>query len=111
MPIIGEKLQDRARDTALALARVSQGRPFTWQLDVYKVAGKVLLIVMDDPHERSVTLTAEPEYGRLLQHEHPSITPGLPTKPSLPSTTRCAWSAVLLGRASMPNWPQEAAAV
>jgi hypothetical protein len=34
MPISGEKLQDRARDTALALPGVSLGRPFTEQLDV-----------------------------------------------------------------------------
>ncbi|MFF1570967.1 hypothetical protein ACFVY1_48020 [Streptomyces sp. NPDC058293] len=40
MPISGEKLQDRARDTALALPGVSHGR----QLDVYKVAGKVFQI-------------------------------------------------------------------
>jgi predicted DNA-binding protein (MmcQ/YjbR family) len=73
MPISGEKLQDRACDTALALPGVSHGRPFTKQLDVYKVAGKVFLIVTDDPDERIVTLKAEPEYGRLLQHEHPSI--------------------------------------
>ncbi|WP_426513088.1 MmcQ/YjbR family DNA-binding protein [Dactylosporangium sp. McL0621] len=75
MPISGEKLQDRTRDTAPALPGVSHGRPFTEQLDVYKVAGKVFPIVTDDPDERIVTLKAEPEYGRLLQHEHPSITP------------------------------------
>ncbi|MGW0209009.1 MmcQ/YjbR family DNA-binding protein [Streptomyces sp. NPDC003233] len=88
MRISGEKLQDSARDTAPAMPGVSHGRPFTEQLDVYKVAGKVLLIVTDDPDERIVTLKEEPEYGRLLQHEHPSITPGLPTKPSLPGTWR-----------------------
>ncbi|MCX4419237.1 MmcQ/YjbR family DNA-binding protein [Streptomyces mirabilis] len=37
------------------------------------MAGKVFLIVTGDPDERIVTLKAEPEYGRLLQHEHPSI--------------------------------------
>ncbi|MGW7529250.1 MmcQ/YjbR family DNA-binding protein [Streptomyces sp. NPDC054783] len=74
MPISGEMLQDRARDTTLALSGVSHGRPFTEQLNVYKVAGKVFLIVTDDPDERIVTLKAGPEYGRLLQHEHPSIT-------------------------------------
>lgn len=73
MPISGEKLQDRARDTALALPGVSHGRSCTEQLDAYKVAGKVFLIVTDDPDERIVTLKTEPEYGRLLQHEHPSI--------------------------------------
>lgn len=94
MPISGEKLQDRARDTALALPGVSHGRPFTEQLDVYKVAGKVFLIVTDDPDERIVTLKTEPEYGRLLQHEHPSITPGLLTKLSLPSTWRSSHPGV-----------------
>ncbi|WP_329449830.1 MmcQ/YjbR family DNA-binding protein [Streptomyces sp. NBC_01724] len=88
MPIHGEKLQDRARDAALALPGVSPGRPFTDQLDVCKVAGKVFLIVTDDPDERIVTLKEEPEYGRLLQHEHPSITAALPTKLSLPGTWR-----------------------
>lgn len=56
MPISGEKLQDRARDTALALPGVSHGRPFTEQLDVYKVAGKVFLIVTDDPGPDSFIL-------------------------------------------------------
>jgi predicted DNA-binding protein (MmcQ/YjbR family) len=73
MPISGEKLQDRARDTALALPGVSHGRSCTEQLDAYKVAGKVFLIVTDDPDDRIVTLKAE--------HEHPSIALGLPTKP------------------------------
>jgi hypothetical protein len=73
MPISSEKLQDRARDTALALPGVSHRRSCTEQLDACKVAGKVFLIVTDDPDERIVTLKAEPEYGRLPQHEHPSI--------------------------------------
>ena len=77
MPISGEKLQDRARDTALALPGVSHGRPLTEQLDVYKVAGKVFLIVTDDLDEPIGTLKAEPEYGRLLQRtpiDHPGPT-------------------------------------
>ncbi|OUD04143.1 MmcQ/YjbR family DNA-binding protein [Streptomyces swartbergensis] len=76
MSLSGEQLQDTARDTALALPGVSHGRPFTEQLDVYKVAGKVFLIVTDDPDERIVTVKAQPEYGRLLQGEHPWITRG-----------------------------------
>jgi hypothetical protein len=46
MAFSGEKLQDTARDTARALPGVSHGRPFTETLDVYKVAGKVFLIVL-----------------------------------------------------------------
>jgi predicted DNA-binding protein (MmcQ/YjbR family) len=76
MPFSGEKLQDAARDTARALPGVSHGRPFTEKLDVYKVAGKVFLIVTDAPEDLIVTVKAEPEYGRLLQHRHTSITPG-----------------------------------
>ncbi len=76
MPFSGEKLQDTARETALALPGVGHGRPFTEQLDVYKVAGKVFLIVTDDPDELIVTLKAEPEYGRLLRGQYPSLTPG-----------------------------------
>jgi predicted DNA-binding protein (MmcQ/YjbR family) len=76
MAFSGEKLQGTARDTARALPGVNHGRPFTEKLDVYKVAGKVFLIVTDDPATLIVTLKAEPEHGRLLQRHHPSITPG-----------------------------------
>jgi predicted DNA-binding protein (MmcQ/YjbR family) len=76
MSFNGTNLQNTARHTALALPAVSHGRPFTDQLDVYKVAGKVFLIVTDDPDELIVTVKAEPEHGRLLQGQYPSITPG-----------------------------------
>ena len=76
MSFSGTRLQDTARHSALALPGVSHGRPFTEQLDVYKVAGKVFLIVTDDPDELIVTIKAEPEYGRLLQGQFPSLTPG-----------------------------------
>ncbi|MCX2730624.1 MmcQ/YjbR family DNA-binding protein [Saccharopolyspora sp. NFXS83] len=76
MAAIGEQLQDTARETARALPGVTHGRPFTEQLDVYKVAGKVFLIITDDPGELIVTVKAEPEYGRLLRGRHTSITPG-----------------------------------
>ncbi|MGC7095366.1 MmcQ/YjbR family DNA-binding protein [Amycolatopsis lurida] len=57
-------------------AGVSHGRPFTEQLDVCKVASKVFLIITDDPGDLVITVKAEPEYGRLLQDRHPSVTPG-----------------------------------
>ncbi|ANS63192.1 hypothetical protein SLINC_0968 [Streptomyces lincolnensis] len=76
MPLSGEQVQDTARTTALALPGVGHGRPFTEHLDVYKVAGKVFLIVTDDPDELIVTVKAEPEYGRLLRGRHTSITAG-----------------------------------
>ena len=76
MSAAGDRLQDTARKAALALPDVSHGRPLTPRLDVYKVADKVFLIVTDDPDDLIVTLKAEPEYGRLLQSQHTSITPG-----------------------------------
>lgn len=59
MRAAGDRLQDTARQAALALPDVSHGRPFTPGLDVYKVAGKAFLIVTDDPDEQIITVTCE----------------------------------------------------
>jgi predicted DNA-binding protein (MmcQ/YjbR family) len=72
----GEQLQDIARSTAIGLPGVSHGRPFVDKLDVYKAAGKVFLIVTDDPDELIITVKAEPEFGWSLQREYGSIGPG-----------------------------------
>jgi predicted DNA-binding protein (MmcQ/YjbR family) len=72
----GDRLQDTARKAALALPDVSHGRPFTPGLDVYKVAGKVFLIVTDDPEEQIITVKCEPEHARALERGYASITPG-----------------------------------
>ena len=45
MSAAGDRLQDTTRRAALALLDVRHGRPITPELDVYKVAGKVSLIV------------------------------------------------------------------
>ncbi|WP_426497271.1 MmcQ/YjbR family DNA-binding protein [Streptomyces sp. D54] len=76
MSAAGDQLQDTARQTALALPCVSHGYPFTPALDVYKVAGKVFLIVTDDPDEQIITVKCEPEHARAQVHAHASITPG-----------------------------------
>jgi predicted DNA-binding protein (MmcQ/YjbR family) len=72
----GDRLQDTARQAALALPGVSHGRPFTPGLDVYKVVGKVFLIITDDPDEQIVTVKCEPEHARARVHSYASITPG-----------------------------------
>jgi predicted DNA-binding protein (MmcQ/YjbR family) len=72
----GEWLQDTARQAALALPDVSHGYPFTPGLDVYKVAGKVFLIVTDDPDEQIITVKCEPEHARTQVRGYVSITPG-----------------------------------
>ncbi|WP_159323389.1 MmcQ/YjbR family DNA-binding protein [Streptomyces tendae] len=76
MSAAGDRLQDAARTAALALPDVSHSRPFTPQLDVYKVAGKVFLIVTDDPDEQIITVKCEPERARALVHAHAANTPG-----------------------------------
>ncbi|TDD44968.1 MmcQ/YjbR family DNA-binding protein [Kribbella antibiotica] len=72
----GERLQFAARGAAGALPGVSEGRPFVDSLDVFKVSGKVFLIVTDDPDNPIVTVKCEPEYGAELQRGYASITPG-----------------------------------
>ncbi|MGY4745843.1 MmcQ/YjbR family DNA-binding protein [Streptomyces sp. ATMOS53] len=76
MNVAGDRLQDTARRAALALPDVSRGYPFTPGLDVYKVAGKVFLIVTDDPDEQIITVKCEPEHARALERGYASITPG-----------------------------------
>ncbi|AXK35436.1 MmcQ/YjbR family DNA-binding protein [Streptomyces armeniacus] len=76
MSAADDRLQDTARQVALALPDVSHGRPFTPALDVYKVAGKVFLIVTDDPDEQIITVKCEPEHARAQQRGYPTITPG-----------------------------------
>ncbi|KND28204.1 MmcQ/YjbR family DNA-binding protein [Streptomyces acidiscabies] len=73
MTLTGERLQRAARRTADALPGTTSSRPFSPGLDVRKVAGKVFLIVTDDPGERIITVKAEPEHGRRLRAAYPSI--------------------------------------
>jgi predicted DNA-binding protein (MmcQ/YjbR family) len=72
----GPQLQRAARDTAAAQPDASSGRPFVDKLDVFKVGGKVFLIVTDDPEEPIVTVKCEPERARALQRQYASILPG-----------------------------------
>ncbi|WP_328752834.1 MmcQ/YjbR family DNA-binding protein [Streptomyces sp. NBC_00285] len=76
MSAAGDRLQDTARQAALALPDVSHGYPFAPGLDVYKVAEKVFLIVTDDPDEQIITVKCEPERAHAHMHGHASITPG-----------------------------------
>ncbi|KUM84068.1 MULTISPECIES: MmcQ/YjbR family DNA-binding protein [Streptomyces] len=76
MSLAGDRLQETARQAALALPDISHGHPFTPKLDVYKVAGKVFLIVTDDPDEQIITVKCEPEHARALERGYASITPG-----------------------------------
>lgn len=76
MSAAGDHLQDTAHRAALALPDVSHGYFFTPRLDVYKVAGKVFLIVTDDPDEQIITVKREPEHARAQVRGYASISPG-----------------------------------
>ena len=72
----GGHLQAVARETAAALADVTEGRPFVDKLHVYKVGGRVFLIVTDDPAEQIITVKADPGDGRALRNEYRSVAAG-----------------------------------
>lgn len=73
----GAMLQQVARDVAAALPDVSRGRPFTPHLAVWKVRGKVFLIVTeDDPESQIITVKADPHLADALRRDHDAITRG-----------------------------------
>lgn len=76
MSAAGDRLQDTASRAALALPDVRHVYPLTPGLDVYTVAGKVFLIVTDDPDDCIITVKSEPEHARALERRYASITPG-----------------------------------
>ncbi|BCW48093.1 AAA family ATPase [Arthrobacter sp. StoSoilB13] len=77
MTLTGGQLQQTARDTAGALGDVSRGRPFTPHFEVWKVRGKVFLIVTeDDPDQQIITVKVDPHEGDALRRDHDSITRG-----------------------------------
>ena len=77
MTLSGARLQQIARDTAASLDDVSNGRPFTPHLDVWKVRDKVFLIVTDDdPDLQIVTVKVDPHHGDTLRRDHDTITVG-----------------------------------
>lgn len=77
MTLDGEQLQRHAREVAAALDDVSDGRPFTAGLDVWKVHGKVFLIVTDDdPDLQIITVKANPDRGDALRRDLGTVTAG-----------------------------------
>lgn len=77
MTLSGQQLQQHARDTAASLEDVSRGHPFTAHLDVWKVQGKVFLIVTDDdPELQIITVKVDPHHGDALRRDFATITGG-----------------------------------
>ncbi|MBT2514739.1 MmcQ/YjbR family DNA-binding protein [Arthrobacter sp. ISL-30] len=70
-------MQRIARQVAEGLPETSSGYPFTPHLQVWKVAGKVFLIVTeDDPDQQIVTVKIGLDHGDALQRDHASISRG-----------------------------------
>lgn len=77
MTLSGGTLQQAARDAAAALGDVSNGRPFTPHLDVWKMRGKVFLIITeDDPDQQIITVKADPNYADALRRDYDTISSG-----------------------------------
>ncbi|MFE4082419.1 MmcQ/YjbR family DNA-binding protein [Paenarthrobacter sp. YIM B13468] len=77
MTLAGDTLQQTARDAAAALWEVGNDRPFTPHLDVWKVRGKVFLIITeDDPDQQIITVKADPDHADALRRDYDTITSG-----------------------------------
>jgi predicted DNA-binding protein (MmcQ/YjbR family) len=72
----GEELQDAAREMAEELPGSTMGHPFGPEHEVYKVRGKVFMLLTDVVGAPVVTLKAEPEDSTALRSAHGEIIPG-----------------------------------
>ncbi|WP_147916065.1 MmcQ/YjbR family DNA-binding protein [Ruania zhangjianzhongii] len=72
----GRKLQDVAREVAEELPASTMGHPFGPEYEVFKVSGKVFMLLTEVPGEPVVVLKADPEDSEALRQQHSDITPG-----------------------------------
>ncbi|WP_024794135.1 MmcQ/YjbR family DNA-binding protein [Tomitella biformata] len=73
----GDTLHQHARDIAVSLEDVTNGRPFTPHLEAWKVHNKVFLIVTDhDPDLQIITLKVNPHEGDALRRAVDTMTSG-----------------------------------
>ncbi|MDA0566671.1 MmcQ/YjbR family DNA-binding protein [Streptomonospora sp. S1-112] len=72
----GETLHDTARRRAEALPEARLEYPFGPDWDVFKVGGKVFLLVVEVRGERVAILKAAPLDAEALRTAHADITPG-----------------------------------
>lgn len=72
----GQELQRLAAERARELPASTLEFPFGPEYEVYKVAGKIFLFLVDQRGEPIVTLKALPSDSIALREAHPDITPG-----------------------------------
>ncbi|PXA67123.1 MmcQ/YjbR family DNA-binding protein [Cryobacterium arcticum] len=72
----GEKLQQHARDRVEELPGAELEHPFGPEWEVFKVRGKVFMLMTAVTGEPIVTVKVNPEDGKALREQHEDITPG-----------------------------------
>ncbi|MEU3332945.1 MmcQ/YjbR family DNA-binding protein [Glutamicibacter creatinolyticus] len=77
MSLSGKQIQHIAAEVAKRLPGTGSGYPFTEHLQVWKVAGKVFLIITEDePELEIITVKTAPDHGDKLRRDHASISRG-----------------------------------
>lgn len=76
MTMDGEALQKTAADHAEELPGAGLEHPFGPEWEVYKVRGKVFMLMTQVTGEPMVILKSAPEEAAALRHEHVEISPG-----------------------------------
>ena len=71
-----DTLQQYARSRVEELPGAGLGHPFGPEWEVFKVRGKVFMLVTEVTGEPIVIVKADPEDSRALREEHENITPG-----------------------------------
>jgi len=69
-------LQQHARNRVGELPGAELGHPFGPEWEVFKVRGKVFMLITEITGEPIVIVKAEPEDGKALRERHKDITPG-----------------------------------
>lgn len=72
----GTKLQHVAREMADELPGSTMSHAFGPEYEVYKVRGKVFMLMTDVPGKPVVVLKTDPEESQALRQSHRDITPG-----------------------------------
>lgn len=72
----GSPLQDLAREVAEELPSSTMGHPFGPEYEVFKVRGKVFMLLTEVPGDPVVVFKAEPRDSEALRQSHDDITPG-----------------------------------
>ncbi|WP_022871320.1 MmcQ/YjbR family DNA-binding protein [Yaniella halotolerans] len=72
----GTTLQHYARDRAGELPHTTMGYPFGPDHEVYKIRGKVFMLLTDVTGEPIVTLKSSPEEATALRDAYEEISPG-----------------------------------